>query len=178
MIQDEDIDTSQNTLGHDELGNIHDDLKSAIENLYPERQTTSRFSIHNPHARFSTNPDQLRQTIKEYKEIGKLPNNESGQSIKFPGDMANLARAPLYNQSFANGVSSGGLVFQKQGAGSGNGVPTSNLSACENLVNQTLSESFMTHNNIDELFNKASNLEAQAKQEDDFFAQLQVNQFR
>ena len=45
-------------------------------------------------------------------------------------------------------------------------------------MNQTLTESFSTHNNIDELFNKASNLEAQAKLEDDFFTQLQVNQFR
>ena len=33
--------------------NDHDDLKGTLENLYPERQTSSRFSIHNPHARFS-----------------------------------------------------------------------------------------------------------------------------
>ena len=45
-------------------------------------------------------------------------------------------------------------------------------------MNQTLSESVMTQSNIDELFNKASHLEAQAKLEDDFVAQLQVNQFR
>jgi len=40
--------------------NDHDDLKGTIENLYPQRQTTSRFSIHNPRARFSMAPNHLR----------------------------------------------------------------------------------------------------------------------
>lgn len=162
MIQDE--DSEGNVLGRDGLHTDHDDLRLTIEHLYPERQMTSRFSIHNPHARFSRNHDQLRQTIKEYREIGKLPGNQHLMSGIGP------------HQSFIPGQK--GPVFQKQGVLIGNGAPTSSLFACENLMNQTLSESFLTHNNIDELFNKASNLEAQAKLEDDFFAQLQVNQFR
>ena len=68
MVQDEDTEDHESR-------NIYDDIRQTIENLYPQRQTTSRFSIHNPHARFSQNPDQLRQIIKEFKEIGKMPNN-------------------------------------------------------------------------------------------------------
>jgi hypothetical protein len=34
------------------------------------------------------------------------------------------------------------------------------MAACENLLNQTLNEQFFTNLNIDELFNKAQNLEA------------------
>ena len=71
MAQDEDIeDIAEGHDGH----NIYDDIRATIEHLYPQRQTTSRFSIHNPHARFSQNPEQLVQTIREFKELGKIPN--------------------------------------------------------------------------------------------------------
>lgn len=69
------------------------------------------------------------------------------------------------------------MLFQKQGVNTASGAPSSNLFACESLVNQTLSESLATHNNIDLLFEKAQNIEAQAKLEDDFVKQLQVKQF-
>lgn len=54
----------------------------------------------------------------------------------------------------------------------------SNIFACENLVNATIADCYKTHNFIDELFNKASNLEEEAKQEDVYFAQLQSDQFK
>lgn len=70
------------------------------------------------------------------------------------------------------------MLFQKQGLNTGSGALSSNLFACESLVNQTLSESLATHNNIDLLFTKAQNLEAQAKLEDDFVDHLQLQQFK
>jgi hypothetical protein len=40
------------------------DIKGALEDLlYPNRQTMSRFSINNPHARFSMNATDMRCTI-------------------------------------------------------------------------------------------------------------------
>jgi hypothetical protein len=60
------------------------------------------------------------------------------------------------------------LVFQNKA-----NAPSSNLFACENLVNATIADCYKAHNFIDELFNKASNLEEQAKQDDVYFAQLQ-----
>lgn len=42
-------------------------------------------------------------------------------------------------------------------------APLSNIFACENLVNATIADCYKTHNFIDELFNKASNLEEEAK---------------
>ena len=45
-------------------------------------------------------------------------------------------------------------------------------------MEQTLAECHKTHNFIDELFNKATNLEEQAKADDEYYAQLQLDQFR
>ena len=119
MIQDEDLESS--SLVQDGLLTDYDDLRLTIGNLYPERQTTSRFSIHNPHARFTRNHDELRQTIREFREIGKSPSNGASLS-KVPG-----------SQSFIPGYN--GPVFQKQGVLSGHGGPSSSLFACENLMN-------------------------------------------
>ena len=89
MIQDE--DSESNAPGRDGLHTDYDDLRLTIEHLYPERQTTSRFSIHNPHARFTRNHDELRQTIKEFREIGKSPSQ-----------LATFSRVPA-GQSFIPG---------------------------------------------------------------------------
>lgn len=56
----------------------HEDIRGAIGSVYPERQTSSRFSLSNPNARFSMNPEMLRSTISKFKENG-IPD-----SIKKP----------------------------------------------------------------------------------------------
>jgi hypothetical protein len=38
-------------------------IRQTIEGFYPQRETVSRFSINNPHARFTANHKDLRQTI-------------------------------------------------------------------------------------------------------------------
>lgn len=47
-----------------------------------------------------------------------------------------------------------------------------NMFACENLMNSTLAQSMQTHNLIDELFNQASNMEAQSKEDDNCMLQM------
>lgn len=47
------------------------DLRETIRNLYPEQDTTSKFSICNPYARFTMSGTQLRETVKTYRQHGK-----------------------------------------------------------------------------------------------------------
>ena len=46
--------------------NNETNVREMVERLYPERQTTSRFSLKNPNARFTQTHDMLRQTIKNF----------------------------------------------------------------------------------------------------------------
>ena len=131
----------------------HDDMRGVLEQIYPERQSISRFSISNPNARFSMNPDMLRTTINKFKEMGipdavKKPNIPLLNLNAIGGGPKNLPSEKQHTQ----------LVFSNQAM-----APSSNLYACENWMEATLAECHKTHNFIDELFNKASNLEAQAK---------------
>ena len=118
----------------DQLHN-EDNVRNMVERLYPERQTVSRFSLKNPNARFTQTHDMLRKTIKEYKELGKLPNIP----LEDMDDQDVIAGGGINSSNFA---SSRGLVntllFQKQGVNTGTGAPSTNLFACETLVNQTL----------------------------------------
>ena len=45
-------------------------------------------------------------------------------------------------------------------------------------MEQTLAECHKTHNFIDELFSKANHLEEEGKADDEYYAQLQMDQFR
>jgi hypothetical protein len=49
---------------------VKDDIRGALGHVYPERQTASRFSLSNPNARFSMNPQMLRSTISKFRECG------------------------------------------------------------------------------------------------------------
>ena len=57
---------------------VTDDIRGALGHVYPERQTSSRFSLSNPNARFSMNPEMLRSTVSKFRELG-IPD-----SIKKP----------------------------------------------------------------------------------------------
>ena len=124
----------------------------------------------------------LRKTIKEYRELGKIPDiqledpeEQDGFGLRGVNQKEILATGGLNMSAMGNqrGLNAA-MLFQKQGVNTGSGAPSSNLFACESLVNQTLTESLATHNNIDLLFTKAQNIEAQAKLEDDFVDHLQM----
>ena len=67
-----------------------DDICQQIRDIYPLRETQSRFSIHNPNTRFSAAPDQMRQTVMLYQKVGKPEQfqieeeDENGDFIEDP----------------------------------------------------------------------------------------------
>ena len=46
-------------------------IRTTLKNIFPEKKSSSRFSIQNPFARFSITPEHMRETIKAVKRIGK-----------------------------------------------------------------------------------------------------------
>ena len=94
----------------------------------------------------------LRQTIRGFREIGKLPTIVA-QLDEGVDDLADGSLAIQdVNQILAGGgincvanlasqrILNNAILFQKQGVNTGIGAPSSNLFACESLVNQTLQE--------------------------------------
>lgn len=144
------------------LDQTHGDLDGTdmVKRLYPERQTSSRFSLKNPNARFSQTHDLLRQTIKEFRDFGKIPEiifedeEQDGDGFRGMSQREILAAGLSTAHGNQRGLSAA-MLFQKQGLNTGSGAPSANLFACESLVNQTLTESLATHNNIDQLFTQA-----------------------
>jgi hypothetical protein len=58
--------------GNDSDQANEDDCRYEIEAMYPERQSASKFSLDNPHARFSRDAprqQQLRETVNRIREI-------------------------------------------------------------------------------------------------------------
>lgn len=47
------------------------DIDDQVNELFPCSDKTSRFSVHNPLARFTTAADRMRQTIQDYQKNGR-----------------------------------------------------------------------------------------------------------
>ena len=125
-----------------EVVEVQDDIDSPlrldhqVNGLFPQKETTSRFSIHNPRARFTTAHEDMRQTIKEYQEHGRPAGQHDEDDY---GDEEPVGRA--MNQHVMSRL---------------------NLLAHpinEELLNQTMNDTFLTCFNIDDLFMKAEKME-------------------
>ena len=127
-------------------------IESQVNSLFPQRETTSRFSIRNPRARFSTAHEDMRKTIKEYQEHGRPADQLNEDDY---GEEEPVGRA--MNQHFMSRLN---LVAH----------PIN-----EELLNQTMNDTFLTCFNIDDLFMKAEKMEqAQYHNDDDFFNEMNL----
>lgn len=111
-------------------------IASQMNSLFPQQESTSRFSIRNPRARFTTAHEDMRKTIKEYQDHGRPLAQRSEDEC---GGDEQIGRA--MNQHFMSRLN---LVAH----------PIN-----EELLNQTMNDTFLTCFNIDDLFMKAEKME-------------------
>ena len=65
------IEEDEGSPGQDSDRENEDDCRYEIEAMYPERQSASKFSLDNPHARFSRDApkqQELRETVSRLRE--------------------------------------------------------------------------------------------------------------